>query len=526
MRVLISIFICSLTFSLASQGFRSRYHAPQASQNYARDIFEISPGQYVGAGFVTDTSTGVARTQITMMGLDANGQIQWVNKHHGGSVEYLNNDFVARCFYKQGNFIYYAGCAHDSDGGNGRQIGVFLKYNLNGDTVWRKIYRSTDSLEDVIPQMVTGSVDGGFLMTGFFQHWGNNTNPCLIIKTDANGNELWRKKIGKAAPNVCDGKAIIQDSASKKIVIVGYQYIGPMSSFEQYEHILILDSTGNKKYQGKFYSSSGGGAYDLIQTPDKNFVVVGRKSYTYDVHTSDAEKAFAIKFNIDTPSIEIWKTDSAATINNYDLYASAKVMKNSDIMLAGGVFPIYEVDGVTYSQTGLVQRFTLIDNDGKVKSKKFYSYYSPEEGIQYYQSLTSFNTCSDGGYIAAISSNKYPGVNPFFVVKYDSTGCDSTLAYCAFVASGIDEFSSASGGSGSGFRVFPNPVSDELYINGNTQQTDNFELTIFDVSGREVKRTVIGSENKINTSDLSPGMYLLQIRKNGKLVYKSKIVKE
>lgn len=520
MRVFVLILFVLVSISLTGQGFRTRLYNNGASDNSARDIFEISPGNYLAAGFITDTSAGYVRTQILMTGIDALGAMLWTKKHHGGSIEYLENKFVTRCFYKQGNFIYYAGCAHDSDGGNGRQFGVFLKYNLNGDTIWRKIYRSTDSLEDVIPQIVTGSVDGGFLLTGFFQHWGNNVNPCLVIKTDANGSELWRKKINKSNPNVCDGKAIIQDTLSKKILIVGFQFIG--SSSLPYEHILVLDSIGVKKYQGKFYNSSGGGAYDLVQTNDKNFVVVGRKSYTYDGHTSEAEQAFAIKFDINSPSIPIWKTDSAETINNYDLYAAAKLLENGDIMLGGGIFSIYESDGITYAKSGQVQRFTLIDNNGEIKSKKLYGYYPPEEGIQYYQSLTSFNICTDGGYVAAIASNKYPGVNPFFVVKYDSTGCDSSLAYCAFVASGIDEFDV----SGSRFRVFPNPFSNELHVNGSFPQADIYELRIIDVSGREVKRIWLNTNNKISTSDLVPGIYFVLIKNKNEFVYRTKIIKE
>jgi hypothetical protein len=46
---------------------------------------------------------------------------------------------------------------------------VFVKFDLNGDTIWQKFYRDTDPLEDVIPQMVTASADGGFYLTGFFQ---------------------------------------------------------------------------------------------------------------------------------------------------------------------------------------------------------------------------------------------------------------------------------------------------------------------------------------------------------------------
>ena len=82
---------------------------------------------------------------------------------------------------------------------------------------------------------------GLFLVTGFFQNWSANPySKCLLIKTDANGYELWRKKIAKAIPDAQDGKTILQDSASKKIIIAGYQYIGNSNNWDGYPNLLIL----------------------------------------------------------------------------------------------------------------------------------------------------------------------------------------------------------------------------------------------------------------------------------------------
>lgn len=517
MRVLSCIVLCFVIITSSGQGFRTRFYIPNASEGLARDIFEISPGNYIGAGFASDTSTGLARTQIVLTGLNAQGQVVWTKKHHGGSLEYLTNISVARTFYKQGNFIYYTGCAQDNNNTNGRMFGVFIKYNLNGDTLWRKTYRDSDSLEDIIPQMVTGSVDGGFLLTGSFQHWGNNTNPCLVMKTDKNGNELWRKKINKGTPNVCDGKAIVQDSASRKIVVVGYQYL---SGSNMYPHLLILDSVGTKMYQGKFYNDPGADALDLIQGPDKKFFVVGRKSYIHAAEMPKVQRAFILKFDLASPFVPIWLFDSVQTLNNYDVYNSVRVHSNGDIIAGGYVFPIFKPDGVTYSQSGLVQKFTTIDSNGVVKSTRLFNYYHSSEGVQYYQSLNSFDLCSDGGYVAAIGSTKNPGPNPLFFVKYDSTGCDSTLAYCAFVASGTEEFQV----SGSRFQVYPNPFDNELYVNDITQQGSDSELSIVDIVGRIIRKIQLNKENKINTSDLIPGVYFLQIKTDKETIVR-KIIK-
>ena len=169
-------------------GFRSRIYLPGAPNHQAKAIFETSPGNYFAAGFAWDTA-GSPQTvnRLTVMGLDNSGSLLWYKQYGSMKFFYKNNIFVSRSYYKLGNHIYYVGCVQDT---TNKQIGVLVKFDLNGDTLWQRVFRDPDPQEDVIPQMVTASVDGGFLMTGFFQHWGNHTQQGLLIKTDADGHEL------------------------------------------------------------------------------------------------------------------------------------------------------------------------------------------------------------------------------------------------------------------------------------------------------------------------------------------------
>ncbi|MBL7933549.1 MAG: T9SS type A sorting domain-containing protein, partial [Bacteroidia bacterium] len=511
---LITICVAVIQCLAFAQGFKTRHYVANASQNSSKALFESTLNNYVGLGFAVDTSGNVARNQIVLTGLNSNGEVQWVKKHHGGAIEYLENGFIQRCFYKSGNYLYFAGCAQDSDAASGRMFGIFLKYNLNGDTVWRRTFKSSDPLEDVVPQMVTKSTDGGFLMTGFFQHWGNNTNPCLLIKTDSEGNELWRKKIGKGSPNVCDGKAIVQDSLSKKIAIVGYQYVG--SSNDIYDHILITDSVGNKKYQGNF-CTIGGMATDLIQSNDGKILMVGWQFYSEKIGGTNTARSFACKFDINDPASPVWKINGFDRQAIYNGFTSAVELGNSDILIGGFIDTTIGVLNKPPSNLAPnhLTRLTIIDTTGNIKWNRYYNYKTNDNLTQNYQGLRSLNLSNSGSWLAAIEGFNYPASNPLFFVKYDSTGCDSSLAYCALVNSGVEEFQV----SGSGFRVYPNPVNDELYIQHSDGHSENTELIITDVNGKETKKEMLDPEGKINTSDLSPGIYFLQIKQNKELVY-------
>ena len=80
------------------------------------------------------------------------------------------------------------------------------------------------------------------------------------------------------------------------------------------------------------------------------------------------------------------------------------------------------------------------------------------------------------------------------------------------IISGVDENLAAS------FEVYPNPMNNTLYINGDVQ-----DVTIFNAVGQQV--LFVESRNEINVEDLSEGLYFVRISdKNGNSIVK-KIVK-
>jgi len=78
------------------------------------------------------------------------------------------------------------------------------------------------------------------------------------------------------------------------------------------------------------------------------------------------------------------------------------------------------------------------------------------------------------------------------------------------------------------FKTFPNPVDDVFNVLiFNSHQNTDFDITIYDISGRKIKEDKISASNilKINTSDLEKGIYVvslvnqkLNISKNFKFV--------
>jgi hypothetical protein len=80
----------------------------------------------------------------------------------------------------------------------------------------------------------------------------------------------------------------------------------------------------------------------------------------------------------------------------------------------------------------------------------------------------------------------------------------------------------------SGFTVFPNPASDRLLIHLQTPVSENTNCSIFDIQGRTVKQQSLAdlkdASNAIDVSNLSDGLYLLQIADGGNLSYSKFVI--
>ena len=64
--------------------------------------------------------------------------------------------------------------------------------------------------------------------------------------------------------------------------------------------------------------------------------------------------------------------------------------------------------------------------------------------------------------------------------------------------------------------VFPNPVNNgSLNFNYNgSNKNDVFEITIFDLLGKKIMRTVNTLDNAINVSELKQGVYFIRVSNN------------
>jgi hypothetical protein len=343
----------------------------------------------------------------------------------------------------------------------------------------------------------------------------------MLIKTDSNGNELWRQKISKVTPNTQDGKAIVQDSASKKVVIVGYQYNGNASSWSSYNNILVLDSLGVKLSQKDWDGTGAGGyLYDVIQTKDKKFVAVGTNLYPQGIGFTNYRGSYIVKFDISNMANPIWKVynfDKPETGGN--IFTCLVELPNGNLLVGGGI----DTMRVLGLPDNTITRISEFKSNGVLVSNKYYNYKTNAATNDNNQLLTSLNLTSDGGWVCGMQEVNYPSPNPFFFVKYDSTGCDSSLAYCQSLAAGANEFVN----DDLRFKIYPNPSNGVLNIEISNYIDCRFKLT--NVLGKEEQLEKTNEQNgniKLNMRNIKNGVYFLHVFNKDKLIHTKKIIKE
>ncbi len=507
MKILFRFYLIALLSSgiSAQSGFKCSFMPSHTQNNASRFVFESTNGQYIAGGMSIDTASGTPVSCLTLCGLSATGQVLWQKRYGRKQFQYLSNALNSRVATKQGNHIYYTGCALDS---NNKYQGILIKLDFNGDTLWQKIYR--DSQQDVVPQMLTKGLDNSFLITGYFQVGGVST---MLIKTKLNGDEIWRKKINKNNPNVSAGNAILQDSLSKNIIIGGYQYDQNSNMVDQ---LLIVDSLGNNpaRYQ---YLGIGGIVKDFVQGQDKHLVVVGMNLQQEKIGGNHLSTSYILKININNPFNPVWSNYNYDKKTLLNLFTSVCLRQNGDILLAGALDTVSMLNNLEHN----LNRITSFNSSGQVNWNRIYDYKSLNNTGIHVQGIRAIESTSDNGWVVAIDKLNYGQTNSLFYVKYDASGCDSSAAHCATLnLVGMPEKAPLS----SLPELIPNPASDYVWWRHETESFIRYDLVeIYDALGNKVLSVPKGKQ-RVSVQHLPNGLYLVKFLEKDVLLGTKKLM--
>ena len=263
-------------------------------------IAEVSDG-FVAGGAIYDSA--VERTQRFLAKLDLNGNVIWEKFYASVGVGGIrgidvtdDGGFVVTGYKNTPNTSEFQGFVFIVDDGDG----FIMKLDDDGNVEWEK---TIDASQGTKVRQITS----GYAICSTVWTWSDSTSDhedfCLI-KTDTQGNTLWRKLFGGDKSEHLYDFDLTSDG--------GYILGGHTVSYGvvNWDYLLMkIDSDGNEEWHKTFGQPRGydanyihDEAYGVRQTPDGGYVICGgsgdEHSYSESGHPSgpsDEWKVYVVR---------------------------------------------------------------------------------------------------------------------------------------------------------------------------------------------------------------------------------------
>ncbi len=420
--------------SSTSTAWAKAYNIPY-SYSVAESVAQTNSGGFlVGAlctaGAVTTPNCNtVSEPAATVMRVDSSGNIQSQTQYQFTSYPYSTPLDLIRPTSDGG--AIFAGNAQFGCPATGQtSCALIVKLDSNANVQWSNDFQfsTTCSVGPFTwPFDLQSTTDGGYVVAGYTYAPTACSTSAFVAKLSSTGQIQWQHVF--VDPNSQYSAAYSVRQTPDGGYIIGGELDYYVSASYTASEILVfkLDPTGTLVWQHDYSIGTDSYAESLALTSDGGFIVSGSVSITTGSSYSS--------------SVLLLKLDSTGNSQFAKTYVPSGSISDLNIVGAqqtsdGG----YAFAGHYFQNTIYEERAWLVKTDsaGNVQWDKIYG-----ADVEYsYRYFLSFQQTSDGGFIAAGSTNQYNnGYSSLWLVKTDSNG---NIPHCNDVKTTSDTSSNVS----------------------------------------------------------------------------------
>lgn len=378
------------------------------------------------------------------------------------------------------------------DGGYSRNDMYLTKLNFKGEIQWEKYYGGWHN--DLGHKFIKTN-DGGFAMVGFNRSL-DDFGDVYLAKADKAGELLWQNNFGSRY--VDNGFDVIETSNGDYIIAgtLGGFYNPTSTDYLNHDadiYLIKTNSSGEEIWSKTYGGDQHDWAKEIIKAPGGGYFICGSTQ-------SQGRGSFDIfLMKIDDDGNEIWFKTFGGT--DFDYGESVRISTDQKILILG--------TSASYSENLRPDHMVIKTNlDGEI----IWSNTFGGEGSDY---STALECISDSGCVFTGWTDKgQSGKKDIVFYKLSKNGFTSSISTIPQINDSIEQI-----------QVYPNPVKDNLQVYINTKITDTFLLDIVNVRGAAVYKSN-AQPNILNTfqPNLAPGIYILTIKNDNKIVLNQKLV--
>lgn len=286
-----------------------------------------------------------------------------------------------------------------------------MKIDSEGNKMWEKIYTAskegTTLTNDEVPSAMQRTSDGNYIIAGYTKSFGPGDADFYVIKIDENGNKIWEKAYDWWQFRYNEEAYDIQQTSDEGYIVVGRGH----SSTDTRVIIMKIDGNGNMLSEDAFHSRAHvptdwnyAVTYSVKQTPDGGYLAAGEVREGGAYYQPDCMYVWKFASNGDLQVVNSWEKGFTD--------APSSAAHSLDLTSDGGFVVAGQGLDTQGNKTVYVAKFN---------SYAFTDQQAADAGLQRVWSFTdgesqhtdvawSIKQTTDGGYIVA-GDRKYDTLN-------------------------------------------------------------------------------------------------------------------